>query len=53
MSCVSYKELKSIILKLKIKLAKIIVKNIISNTLYKIKPSILNIKYKKLIFKKV
>ena len=40
-------------LKLEIKLIKIIIKIIINNILYKIKFSVLNIKYKKLIFKKV
>ena len=53
MSCVLYRELKSIILKLKIKLIGTIVKNIISNILYSVKPNILNIKYKKPIFKEV
>ena len=53
LSCVSRKELRFIILKLEIKLAGIIIKNIINNILYKIKPSILNTKYKEPIFKKI
>ena len=53
MNYVSYKELKSIILKLKIKLVGIIDKNIINNILYNIKPGVLNAEYKKLIFKEV
>ena len=48
-----YKELRFIILKLKIKLIEIIIKNIISNILYKVKSSVLNTKYKKLIYKEV
>ena len=53
LGCVSYKELKFIILKLKIELVEITIKNIINNILYKIKLGVLNTKYKELTFKEV
>ena len=53
LSCVSYKELRSIILKLEIKLIKVIVKDTISNILYNIKLGVFSAKYKKPIFKEV
>ena len=46
LSYVFYRELRFIALKLEIKLVEAIVKNIIDNILYKIKPGVLNTKYK-------
>ena len=53
LGCVSYKELRFIILKLKVKLIGAIVKDIINNILYKIKPATFSTKYKELIFKEI
>ena len=53
LSYVLYRESRSIILKLKIKLVEVIVKDIISNRLYRVKPSVFSAKYKELIFKEI
>ena len=54
LGCVSYNKLKSIILKLKIKLVGATVENIINKILcIEIKSRVLNTKYKKLIYKEV
>ena len=53
LGCVSYRQLRFIVLKLKIKLAEAIIKDVISNILYKVKLGVFSAKYKELIFKKV
>ena len=53
LNCVSYRELRFIILKLEIELAGAIVKNIVSNILYNIKFNILSARYKELKFKEI
>ena len=54
LSYVSYNKLRSIILKLEIKLIRAIIKDVINKTLYiKIKSGVLSAEYKKPIYKKV
>ena len=53
MGCISCRELKSIILKLEIKLVEVIVKDVINNILYRVKSGVFNIEYKELIFKEI
>ena len=52
--CVSYNKSRSIILKLKIKLAEVIIENTISEILYiEIKFEVLNTEYKEPIYKEI
>ena len=53
LGCVSCRELRFIILKLEIKLIGVIIKDAVSNILYRVKPNIFSTEYKELIFKEV
>ena len=53
LSCVLYRELRFIILKLKIELVGATIKNIVNNILYGVKSGVFNIKYKEPIFKEI